>query len=81
METTLPRVRAHRAFCEAEILARAAALIVRRPCDPLLVVVPLNAAIAIFSAFTCCVALSRSIFNCAMMSMYSPFDSSFGRAL
>ena len=32
METTFwPRVRAQRAFCAAEILARAAALIVRRP--------------------------------------------------
>ncbi len=34
IETTFwPRARAHRAFCEAEILARAAALILRGPCD------------------------------------------------
>ncbi len=44
---------------------------VRRPRGPRLVVVPPNAAIAIFRAFTCCAALSRSAFNCAIMSMCS----------
>jgi len=80
IETTLPRVFAHRAFGDAEILALAAALMVRRPLDPRLVVVPLNASIAISRALTCCAALSRSIFNRAMMSMFIPFGAKRLRA-
>jgi hypothetical protein len=64
-----PRVRAQRAFCEAEILARAAALIVRRPRVAPVLFIPLSALIAVSSAFTCRAALSRSIFNCATISM------------
>src|SRR5213080_1290600 len=72
IETTFwPRVRAHRAFCEAEILARAAALIVRRPRVAPVLFNPLSALIAVSRAFTCCAALSRSAFNCAIMSMCS----------
>src|SRR5437773_7049601 len=73
METTFwPRVRAQRALCAAEILARAAALIVRRPrADPPVLFMPLSALIAVSNAFTCCAALSRSAFNCAIMSMCS----------
>src|SRR6266478_2478340 len=73
METTFwPRVRAQRALCAAEILARAAALIVRRPrADPLVLFNPLRALIAVSRALTCCAALSRSAFNCAIMSMCS----------
>src|SRR5207249_5500870 len=71
IETTFrPRVRAQRAFCEAEILARAAALILRGPCDTRVLLNPLNALIAVSNAFTCCAALSRSAFNCAIMSMF-----------
>src|SRR5690349_15383639 len=58
--TFWPRVRAHRAFCEAEILARAAALIVRRPRVAPVLFIPLSALIAVSNAFTCCAALSRS---------------------
>src|SRR5204863_3512883 len=72
METTFwPRVRAHRALCAAAILARAAALIVRRPRVALVLFNPLSALIAVSRAFTCCAALSRSAFNCAIMSMCS----------
>jgi len=43
METTFwPRVRAQRAFCAAEILARAAALILRGPCDTRVLFNPLS---------------------------------------
>ena len=73
IETTFrPRARAQRAFCEAEILARAAALILRGPCDTRVLLNPLNALIAVSNAFTCCAALSRSAFNSAIMSMCSP---------
>src|SRR5437016_8918464 len=72
METTFwPRVRAQRAFCAAEILARAAALILRGPCDTRVLFIPLSALI-VSRAFTRCAALSRSAFNCAIMSMCSP---------
>ena len=72
IETTFrPRARAHRAFCEAEILARAAALILRGPCNRRALFIPLSALIAVSRAFTCCAALSRSAFNCAIMSMCS----------
>ena len=64
METTFwPRVRAQRAFCEAEILARAAALIVRRPRFAPVLFNPLSALIAASRAFNA--ALSRAAFNCA----------------
>src|SRR2546426_10015947 len=73
METTLwLRVRAQRALCAAAILARAAALIVRRPRLVPVLFNPLSALIAVSRAFTCCAALSRSAFNCAIMSMCSP---------
>jgi hypothetical protein len=73
METTFwPRVRAQRAFCDAEILARAAALILRGPCDLPVLFIPLSALIALSSAFTFCAALSRSAFNSSSMSMCSP---------
>src|SRR5213082_596308 len=72
METTFwPRVRAQRALCAAAILARAAALIVRRPRVAPVLFNPLSALIAVSKAFTCCAALSRSAFNCAIMSMCS----------
>src|SRR5437773_5821574 len=70
METTFSP-RAQRAFCAAEILARAAALIVRRPRVAPVLFNPLRALIAVSRAFTCCAALSRSAFNCAIMSMCS----------
>src|SRR5207247_11144697 len=80
IETTFcPRVRAHRAFCEAEILARAAALILRGPCDTRVLFNPLSALIAVSRAFTCCAALSRSAFNCAIMSMCSSPDQDCNR--
>ena|SRR5438094_3474954 len=70
IETTFwPRARAHRAFCEAEILARAAALIVRRPRVARVLFNPLSALIAVSSAFSCRAALSRSVFNCATMTV------------
>ena len=73
METTFwPRVRAQRALCAAEILARAAALIVRRPRLVPVLLNPDSALIAVSRAFTCCAALSRSAFNSAIMSMCSP---------
>src|SRR5437660_9506624 len=72
METTLwLRVRAQRALCAAAILARAAALIVRRPRLVPVLFNPLSALIAVSRAFTCCAALSRSAFNSAIMSMCS----------
>src|SRR5205809_3727733 len=72
METSVwPRVRAQRAFCEAEILARAAALILRGPCNRGALFNPVSALIAVSNAFTCCAALSRSAFNCAIMSMFA----------
>ena len=72
IETTFrPRVRAQRAFCAAEIRARAAALILRGPCDTPVLFNPLSALIAVSRAFTCCAALSRSAFNSAIMSMCS----------
>src|SRR5438132_9749384 len=70
METTFSP-RAQRAFCAAEILARAAALIVRRPRVAPVLFNPLSALIAVSRAFTCCAALSRSAFNCTSMSMCS----------
>ena len=71
IETTFrPRVRAQCAFCAAEILARAAALIVRRPRFAPVLFIPLSALISVSNAFTCCAALSRSAFNCAIMSMF-----------
>ena len=73
METTFwPRVRAHRALCAAAILARAAALIVRRPRVAPVLCNPFSALIAVSNAFNCCAALSRSAFNSAIMSMCSP---------
>src|SRR5438876_12437774 len=69
--TFCPRTRAQRAFCEAEILARAAALILRGPCDTRVLFIPLSALIAVSRAFTCCAALSRSTVNSQIMSMYS----------
>ena len=73
METTLwLRVRAQRALCAAAILARAAALIVRRPPVAPVLFNPLSALIAVSNALNCCDALSRSAFNCAIMSMCSP---------
>jgi hypothetical protein len=71
METTFwPFRLAHHAFLEAAIFARAAALMCERPRD-VGVVFPLNAAIAVSRAFTCRAALSRSAFNCEIMSMCS----------
>src|SRR5438046_10750431 len=49
--TFWPRVRAQRAFCAAEILARAAALILRGPCDTPVLSNPLSAPIAVSNAF------------------------------
>src|SRR6266566_9254336 len=73
METTLwLRVRAQRALCAAAILARAAALIVRRPRLVPVLLNPDSALIAVSRAFTCCAALSRPAFNSAIMSMCSP---------
>ena len=73
METAFwPRVRAQRAFCAAEILARAAALILAGPCDTRVLLNPLSALIAVSRASTCCAALSRSAFNTSIMSMCSP---------
>jgi hypothetical protein len=72
IETTFrPRVRAQRAFCAAEILARAEALILPGPCDTRVLLNPLSARIAVSNAFTCCAALSLSAFNSAIMSIWS----------
>ena len=54
--TFWPRVRAQRALCAAAILARAAALIVRRPH---VLFNPLSALIAVSRALTRCAALSQ----------------------
>src|SRR5207248_4831218 len=63
IETTFcPRVRAHRAFCEAEILARAAALILRGPCDTRVLFNPLSALIAVSNALE----KSKDYFNQAI---------------
>ena len=66
IETTFrgPFTLAQRALCAAAILARAAALIVRRPrADAPVLFTPLSALIAVSSAFTCRADLSRSAFN------------------
>jgi len=66
IDTTFwPRARAQRAFCEAEIFLRAAALILRGPGDAHVLFSPLSALIPVSRAFTCCAAL------CASMSMCS----------
>src|SRR6266566_8942712 len=73
IETTFcwPFTLAHLALCAAPIFARAAALILGGPRDPPVLFIPLSALIAVSIAFTCCAALSRSAFNCAIMSMCS----------
>src|SRR5690348_1507074 len=53
-----PFTLAQRALCATAILARPAALIVRRPRVALVLFNPLNAPIAVSSAFNCCAALS-----------------------
>ena len=66
IDTTFwPRARAQRAFCEAEIFLRAAALILRGPGDAHVLFSPLSALIPVSRAFTCRAAL------CASMSMCS----------
>src|SRR3989475_4831130 len=68
--TTLwPFVFAQRAFCAAEIFARADALILRGPRDPPRRSNPLRAVIAVSSAFNCPAIFALSSFNCEMMSM------------
>jgi len=69
--TFWPRVRAQRAFCAAEILARAAVLIVPRPRAAPVLFNPLSALIAVSRALTCWATLSRSAFNSEIMSMCS----------
>ena len=64
------RARAQRALCEAEIRARAAALILRGRCDAC-VVFPLSARIAVSKAFNCPAILLRSFLNVVSMSMCS----------
>src|SRR5438128_11227507 len=54
----------------AEILARAAALILWGPCDTRVLLNPLSALIAVSNAFTCCAALSRLAFNSEIISMF-----------
>ena len=73
IETTFrcPFTLAQRALCAVAILARAAALIVRRSRVTPVLFNPLSALIAVSRAFTCCAALSRSAFNCTSMSMCS----------
>src|SRR5213083_3206321 len=73
METTFcwPFTLAHLARCAAPIFVRAAALILCGPCDTRVLFNPLSALIAVSRAFTCFAALSRSAFNCAIMSMCS----------
>src|SRR6266700_2121515 len=73
METTFcwPFTLAHLARCAAPIFVRAAALILRGPCDTRVLFNPLSALIAVSRAFTCCAALSLSAFNSAIMSMCS----------
>src|SRR5437763_7527021 len=71
--TTLwPFAFAQRAFCAAEIFARADALILRGPRDPPLRSNPLSAAIAASSAFNCPAIFALSSFNCEMMSIVHP---------
>src|SRR5436309_12024259 len=81
METIFccPFTLAHCARCAAAILARAAALILRGPCDTRVLFIPLSALIAVSRAFTCWAALSRSAFNCAIMSMCSSPDQDCNR--
>jgi len=71
IETTFrcPFTLAQRALCAVAILARAAALIVRRSRVTPVLFNPLSALIAVSRAFTCRAALSRSAFNCTSMSM------------
>jgi hypothetical protein len=72
MTTFWPRVRAQRAFCEAEIFARAATLILRGPRGPPALSNPLSAPIAVSRAINCPAILSLSAFNSAIMSMSPP---------
>src|ERR1700757_46433 len=68
--TTLrPFVFAQRAFCAAEIFARADALILRGPRNPPRRSNPLRAVIAASSAFNCPGIFALSSFNCEMMSI------------
>src|SRR5437899_12903978 len=63
----------HLARAAAAMRARPAADILRRgSIVPRVLFIPLSALIAVSRAFTCCAALSRSAFNCAIMSMCSP---------
>ncbi|HEV2729173.1 MAG TPA: hypothetical protein VGV15_04000 [Terriglobales bacterium] len=72
IETTFrPLAFAQRAFCDAEIRARAAALIFRRGLDDP-VYVPAKAATAAFNPFNCRATLFLSVLNSAMMSMRFP---------
>jgi len=65
-----PFTLAHLARAAAAIRARPAADILRRgSIVPRVLFTPLSALIAISNAFTCRAALSRSAFNCAIMSM------------
>ena len=67
-----PFTLAHLARAAAAIRARPAADILRRgSIVPRVLFTPLSALIAVSRAFTCCAALSRSAFNCAIMSMCS----------
>src|SRR5437016_3789137 len=62
----------HLARAAAAMRARPAADILRRgSIVPRVLFIPLSALIAVSRAFTCCAALSRSAFNCAIMSMCS----------
>src|SRR5437879_13180439 len=69
--TFWPFVFAQRAFCAAEIFARADALILG-PCDPPRRSNPLRAVIAVSSTFNCPAIFALSSFNCEMMSMVPP---------
>jgi len=69
-----PLTLAHLARAAAAIRARPAADILGRgpAADPTpLLFNPLSALITVSNALTCCAALSRSAFNCAIMSMCS----------
>src|SRR5438874_6271900 len=67
-----PFTLAHLARAAAAMRARPAADILRRgSIVPRVLFIPLSALIAVSRAFTCCAALSRSAFNCAIMSMCS----------
>jgi len=71
--TTLrPFVFAQRAFCAAEIFARADALILRGPRVPPRRSNPLRAVIAVSSAFNCPAIFALSSINCEMMSIVPP---------